>query len=37
MYYNNGDREIRDYLNGKRIGKHVTLTINGEVKSKVYN
>ena len=24
-----------DYLNGKRIGKHVALTINGEVTEKL--
>ena len=30
MYYKNGDREMGDYLNGKKIGKHATLTINGE-------
>ena len=25
-----------DYLNDKAIGKHVTLTFNGEVKTKIY-
>ena len=37
FYYNDGDREMGDYLNGKEIGKHVTLTINGEVKTRIYN
>ena len=36
-YYKNGDREMGDYLNDKEIGKHVTLTINGEVKTNIYN
>ena len=33
MYYNNGNREMGDYYNGNRIGKHVMLTRNGEVKT----
>ena len=36
MYYHNGDREMGDYYNGKRIGKHVMLTRNGEVKTNNY-
>ena len=36
IYYNNGDREMGDYSNGKEIGKHVTLTKNGEVKTNNY-
>ena len=35
-YYNNGDREMGDYSNGKQIGKHVTLTKNGKVKTNNY-
>ena len=35
-YYNNGDREIGDYLDGKEIGKHVKLTKNGEVEVNNY-
>ena len=35
-YYNNGDREMCDYSNGKEIGKHVTLSKNGEVKTNNY-
>ena len=34
-YYHNGDREMGDYYNGNPIGKHETLTRNGEVK--IYN
>ena len=30
-YFNNGVRIMGDFLNYKRIGKHVALTINGEV------
>ena len=32
MYYHNGDREMGDFYNGNPIGKHVTLTTNGELK-----
>ena len=34
--YNNGDREMGDYLNDKQIGKHITLTNKGEVETKLY-
>jgi len=37
MYYNNGDREMGDYSKDKKIGKHVTLTVNGETKTNYYN
>ena len=30
-YYNNGDREMGNYLNDKRVGKHITLHFNGKV------
>ena len=37
-YYNDGDRYEGDWRNDeKEIGKHVTLTFNGEVKTKIYN
>ena len=36
MYFNNGDRAMGDYYNDNRIGKHVTLTKNGEVKTNNY-
>ena len=36
FYYNNGNREMGDYLNDKRKGKHVTLTINGQIITKNY-
>ena len=29
IYYNNGEREMKDYLNDLPIGKHVKLNING--------
>ena len=36
MYKNNGDRKMGDYSNDKKVGKHVILTKNGEVKTKNY-
>ena len=36
FYYNNGDREMGDYLNNMKIGKHVKLHKNGEVTSKLF-
>ena len=36
LYYNNGDREMGNYLNGMRKGKHVKLHANGEVTSEIY-
>ena len=36
IYYNSGDREIGDYLNGQKIGKHVFFSIQGEVSIKNY-
>ena len=35
-YYYNGDREIGDWKDGKKIGKHVIFTENGEVKTENY-
>jgi len=35
-YKNNGDRIIGDYLNDSRIGKHVIIHSNGEIKSEYY-
>ena len=35
-YFHNGDRMMGDYYNGNPIGKHVTLTRNGEVKTYNY-
>ena len=35
-YYNNGDREMGNYLQGKKIGKHVTLKANGDFETKNY-
>ena len=37
MYYTNGNREMGDYLNDKKIGKHITLTNNGEILTNIYN
>ena len=31
MYWNDGDREMGDYLNGKEIGKHILFKVNGEI------
>ena len=36
MYYNNGDREMGDYLNGLPKGKFAVLDRNGNVSSKYY-
>ena len=36
MYYNNGDREMGNYSNGLKIGKHVTLHADGSITSFVY-
>ena len=33
--YNNGDKEIGNYLNCMEIGKHVKLQVNGEVTLKM--
>jgi len=35
-YYHNGDREMGDYSNDNKIGKHVLLTANGEVKTQIH-
>ena len=35
-YFNNGDREMGDYLNDNKIGKHVKLLYNGIVESCKY-
>ena len=37
MYYNNGDREIGDYLYGKKIGKHAYFSFQDEVSIKNYD
>ena len=34
MYYSNGDREMGDYLNDNKIGKHVILTKDKKIKEK---
>ena len=36
IYYYHGDRMMGNYYNGKEIGKHVTLSRNGEVKINNY-
>ena len=36
MYYSNGDREMGDYSNDKRIGKHVLLTSHKIIIEKYY-
>ena len=35
-YYNNGDREMGDYLNDDKIGIHAKLNINGVVIQQQY-
>ena len=37
FYYKNGDREMGDFSKGYGIGKHAILTINGEVKTKIFS
>ena len=36
-YYNNGDREMGNYLNDCKVGKHVTLRNNGNIDAQIYN
>jgi len=36
-YYNNGDREMGNYLNNNPVGKHVILTTNGDIDSHIYD
>ena len=31
FYYNNGDREMGDFMNGNQVGKHITLHSNGNI------
>ena len=35
-YFYNGDRRMGDYYDDKKIGKHVTLTSNGNVETEIY-
>ena len=35
-YYNNGDRRMGDWKDGKEIGNHIILSKNGEVNTKNY-
>ena len=36
MYYRNGDREMGNYLNDKKVGTHAKLQYNGVVTSELY-
>ena len=36
FYYKNGDREMRDYLNDKKVGKYVIHSVNGKASSQNY-
>ena len=36
MYYNNGDREMGNYSEIEKKGKHVALHSNGKVSNKSY-
>ena len=36
FYYNNGDREMGDYFDDKRVGIHAKLNINGKVTQQKY-
>ena len=36
-YYKSGNREMGDYLNDQKVGKHVTLTIIGKITDKKYS
>ena len=35
-YYNNGNREMGDWKDDKKVGKHVILSENGEIKTEEY-
>ena len=37
MYYNNGDKEMGNYLNDKKIGMHMILYIDGKNEIKNYD
>ena len=36
MYYINGDREMGNYSNDEKIGKHVTLGIDENIEENFY-
>ena len=36
MYYANGDREMGNYLNDKKVGKHIKLTATGKITNFTY-
>ena len=36
-YFNNGDRRMGDFCNGEPVGKHVTLTKDGDVKTEYFS
>ena len=36
FYFSNGDREMGDYLNDKKVGKHLIQYSNGTFKEIVY-
>ena len=36
FYFNNGNREMGDYLNDKKVGKHAKLHANGNVTANNY-
>jgi hypothetical protein len=35
--FNNGDKRMGDFFNGEHVGKHVTLTKDGEVKAEYFS
>ena len=36
FYYNNGDREMENYFEDKKVGKHFRLSVNGDIIDKDY-
>ena len=36
MYYINGDREMGNYSNDEKIGKHVTLDVDKNIEENFY-
>ena len=35
--FKNGDKRMGDFFNGEHVGKHVTLTKDGEVKAEYFS
>ena len=36
FYFNNGDKQTGNYLNGRKVGKHVILRVNSNIVSNIF-